>query len=116
MCTEAPVLAYTDYTKPFKVHTDASADGLGAVLYQEQDDGKDHVIAYASRSLKKSERKYYSSKLKFLALKWAIADRFHKYLYGGTFAVHTDNNPLTCFNNSQTWHNRPEVGHITGKL
>ena len=55
LCTEAPVLAYADYTKTFKVHTDASEDGLGAVLYQDQDDGTTRVIAYASRSLKKSE-------------------------------------------------------------
>ena len=95
LCTEAPVLAYADYTKTFKVHTDASEDGLGAVLYQDQNDGTSRVIAYASRSLKKSEKKYHSSKLEFLALKWAITDRFHEYLYGGTFEVHTDNNPLT---------------------
>ena len=55
LCTEAPVLACADYTKPFKVHTDALEDGLGAVLYQTQDDSLDRVIAYASHSLKKSE-------------------------------------------------------------
>ena len=95
LCTEAPVLAYADYTKTFKVHTDASEDGLGAILYEDQDDGTSRVIAYASRSLKKSEQRYHSSKLEFLALKWAITDWFHEYLYSGTFEVHTDNNPLT---------------------
>ena len=75
LCTEAPVLAYADYTKTFKVHTDASEEGLGVVLYQNQDDGTSRVIAYASRSLKKSEQRYHSSKLEFLALKWAITDR-----------------------------------------
>lgn len=88
-------LAYADYTKLFKVHTNASEDGLGAVLYQEQDDGTDSVIVYASLSLKKSERKYYYSKLEFLALKWAITDRFHEYLYSSSFEVHTNNNLLT---------------------
>ena len=35
-------------------------------------------------------------KLEFLALKWAITDKFHDYLYGGnTFEVYTENNPLT---------------------
>ena len=95
LCTEAPILAYADCTKPFKVHTSASKDGLGAILYQTQDDGTDRVIAYASHSLKKSEQIYLSSKLEFLALKWAITDQFHEYLYGGTFEVHSDNNPLT---------------------
>ena len=56
--TSPPVLAYSDYTKPF-VHTiDTSGDGLGAVLHQEQD-GKKCVIAYASRSLRASECKYF---------------------------------------------------------
>ena len=77
------------------MHTDASEEGLSAILYQTQEDGTDRVIAYASHSLKKSEWKYHSSKLEFLALKWAITDQFHKYLYGGTFEVHSDNNPLT---------------------
>ena len=95
LCTEAPILTYADYTKPFKVHTNASEVGLGAILYQIKDDRTDKVIAYANHSLKKSERKYHSSKLEFLALKWAITDQFHEYLYGGTFEVHSDNNPLT---------------------
>ena len=92
---EASILTYVDYTKPFKVHTNASEEGLGVILYQTQEDGTDRVIAYASCSLKKSERKYHLSKLEFLALKWAITDQFHEYLYGGTFKVHTDSNPLT---------------------
>ena len=53
LCTEAQVLAYADYTKPFKVHTDTSKDGLGAILYQTQDDRTDRVLAYVSQSLKK---------------------------------------------------------------
>ena len=89
-----PVLAYADYKKSFKLHTDASSSGLGAVLYQQQD-GIDRVIAYASRSLKPSERNYPAHKLEFLALKWAITDKFHDYLYGASFEVVTDNNPLT---------------------
>ena len=95
LCSECPVLAYADYSKPFVLHTDASTVGLGAVLYQKQEDGKDRVIAYASHTLNQAERNYDAHKLEFLALKWAVTDRFHKYLYGGTFDVFTDNNPLT---------------------
>ena len=47
------------------------------------------MIAYASRSVSKSESNYSAQKLEFLALKWAVCDKFHEYLYG------TDNNPLT---------------------
>ena len=92
--TSPPILAYADYTKPFTLHTDASTEGLGAVLYQEQD-VKERVIAYASRGLNKAERNYPAHKLEFLALKWAVTEKFHDYLYGQKFLVRTDNNPLT---------------------
>ena len=95
VCSETPVLTYADYTKPFKVHTDASEHRLGAVLYQDQDDGTTRVIAFASCSLSNAEARYHSSKLEFLALKWSICDHFHEYLYGAHFEVFTDNNPLT---------------------
>ena len=54
MCTSTLVLAFTDFTKPFKLHMDASTIGLGTVLYQEQG-RKDQVIGYASRVLSKSK-------------------------------------------------------------
>ena len=73
---------------------DASLDGLGAVLYQEQE-GIERVIAYASRGLRTSEKHYPAHKLEFLCLKWAVVDKFHDYLYGVQFEVRTDNNPLT---------------------
>ena len=54
------------------------------------------VIAYASRSLTASEINYAPHKLEFLALKWAVTDKFKEYLYGeNEFEVYTDNNPLT---------------------
>lgn len=92
--TSFPVLGYPDFSKPFELHTDASTKGLGAILYQEQD-GIKRVIAYASRGLTKSERNYPVHKLEFLALKWSISEKFYDYLYGNTFNVFTDNNPLT---------------------
>ena len=95
LCTTVPILAYANFSKPFKLHTDACGTGLGAVLYQIQEDGTKAVIAYASRSLSKAESHYPAHKLDFLALKWAEVKKFHEYLYGSTFNVHTDNNPLT---------------------
>ena len=57
--------------------------------------GVEKVISYASQSLTKSETKYSVHKLEFLCLKWTIPDQFHEYLYGNTFDIYIDNNPLT---------------------
>lgn len=91
--TTAPVLGYPDYNLPFVLQTDASGGGLGAVLAQVQD-GTERVIAYASRGLSPAETRYPAHKLEFLALKWAVADKFYDHLYGRRFSVQTDNNPL----------------------
>lgn len=97
--TKPPILAYADFSKPFIVNIDASTEGLGSVLYQEQD-GIERVICYASRGLRPSERNYPAHKLEYLCLKWAITDKFHDYLYGNFFVVRTDNNPLTYISTS----------------
>ena len=94
-CMMAPILVFADFKKPFRLETDASKEGLGAVLLQELDDGQYHPVAFASRELKGGEPKYHSSKLEFLALKWAVTKQFHEYLQYQPFTVHTDNNPLT---------------------
>lgn len=92
--TSAPILAFANPQLPFILHTDACRDGLGAALYQEQE-GRVRAIAYASRGLSKSEQNYPTHKLEFLALKWAVCEKFSDYLYGSSFTVLTDNNPLT---------------------
>ena len=95
LCTTTLILAYVDFTQPFKLHTDACGSGLGAVLYQTHKDGTDAVIGYARRSLTKIESHYPTHKLECLAPKLVVVKKFHKYLYGSTFNVYTDNNPLT---------------------
>ena len=95
LCTSTPILAYADYQLPFILHTDSSSEGLGAVLYQRQK-SKLRMIAYTSRSVSKTESNYPAHKLEFLALKWAVYEKFHEYLYGAkTFDIYTDINPLT---------------------
>ena len=95
LCSQTPILAYANYKKPFKLHTDASENGIGAVLYQKQNDGMDQVMVYASWTLSKSKTNYDAHKLEFLALKWSVTERIHEYLYGGEFEVYKDNNPLS---------------------
>ena len=75
-CMMAPVLAFAYFEKEFELETDVSSEGLGAVLSQKQSDGKWHPVAFGSLELKGGEAKYHSSKMEFLALKWAITEQF----------------------------------------
>lgn len=92
--TTAPILGFADPKLSYILHTDASASGLGAALYQEQQ-GQRRVVAYASRGLSKCESRYPAHKLEFLALKWAVTEKFQDYLCGSPFLAVTDSNPLT---------------------
>ena len=94
-CMNSPVLAFADYTKDFLLETDALKEGLGAVLSQKQEDGWFHPVAYGSQALTLHEKNYHSTKLEFLALKWAMMEHFKEYLLYQPFLVKTDNNPLT---------------------
>ena len=66
-------MAYPDFDLPFFITCDASNQGLGAILYQEQQ-GVNQVISYASRTLSDAEKNYHlhSGELEFLALKWQL--------------------------------------------
>ena len=52
-----PVIFYPDFRTPFVLHTDASQEGLGAVLYQKQD-GKMRFIGYGLQLLAKTQKKH----------------------------------------------------------
>ena len=95
MILTSPLLAFPDFTKPFLLETDASKEGLGAVLSQKQDDGRFHPVTFSSHSPTPTERNYHSSKLEFLVLKWGVMEHFREYLAYTPFKVKTDNNPLT---------------------
>ena len=104
----SPVLAFANYTKDFLLKTDASKEGLEAFLSQKQEDGQFHPEAYGSQALTRHEKNYHSTKLEFLALKWAIMEHFKKYLLYQPFLVKTDNNPLTYI---MTTPNLDATGH-----
>jgi hypothetical protein len=65
--TMASVLTMPDMEKPFSIYCDASSQGLGCVLMQ---DG--HVVAYASRQLRKHEEKYLTHDLELAAMVYAL--------------------------------------------
>jgi hypothetical protein len=90
---EAPILRRPDYKRPFEPHTDWSSVGLGAVLVQQDDEGREYVVAYASRSCNGAERNYSSYQGECLAAIWAV-QHFWIYLYGRRFTLITDHEPL----------------------
>ena len=88
-----PVLIYPDFSKEFSLTTDASDYAIGAVLSQGPI-GSDRPIAYASRTLNKTEERYSTTEKEFLAIVWAVK-HFRPYLYGRKFKMFTDHQPLT---------------------
>ncbi|KAL2095666.1 hypothetical protein ACEWY4_007814 [Coilia grayii] len=84
------------------LYTDASLHVLGAVLAQVQE-GREHIISYASRGLqdgKHNDQNYSAFKLEFLALKWAVTEKFRDYLWGSIFRVFTAS---ASFAKSKAW-------------
>ena len=91
--SSSPVLSLYDPTLPTKVTADSSSYGLGAVLTQQQPDGRWCPVAYASRSLTPTERHYAQIEKEALAATWA-SSKFQDYLIGITFTLETDHKLL----------------------
>ena len=94
----APILAFPDYTRTFILDTDASDTGIGAVLSQVQEDGRERVITYASRVLTKPERRYCVTRRELLAVV-TFVHHFQPYLLGRQFLLRTDHGSLTWLSN-----------------
>lgn len=89
--TKAPVLAFPRFDVPFRLYTDASDNGISAVLSQMQ--GAKRVIAYASKQLTKTERQHSTTEKEALAMIW-VNKAFWQYLFGHKFVLITDHQPL----------------------
>lgn len=103
----APVLISPNFNELFFVQTDASDVGIGAVLAQMQD-GFDHPVAYASRSLNRQERNYSTTDKECLAVVFAVR-QFRQYLLGKKFHLYTDHAALQFIhqmNKSKDMHKR----------
>lgn len=92
LLTNAPLLQFPDFDKPFVLTTDASNFAIGAVLSQGPI-GSDKPVAYASRTLSDTESRYSTIEKELLAVIWAVK-HFRPYLYGKKFIIYTDHRPL----------------------
>ena len=88
------VLAYYNPELPIKMAADASAYGVCAVISHTYPDGSEKPIAFASRTLSKSQKNYAQIEKEALGLVFGVR-RFHQYLYGRKFTLVTDHKPLT---------------------
>ena len=79
--TTPPVLVFPDFSREFLLDTDASDQGIGAVLSQIQSDGQERVVVYASWLLSKSERRYCITRKELLAVV-VFLHYFRQYLLG----------------------------------
>ena len=93
----APALKFADYDKPFALAIDSSINGIGAVLYQPEKPGDmpsaENIVSFASRSLRKYERRYSVYKLELNALIFGLRT-FENALYATHFQVFTDHQAL----------------------
>ena len=84
----APILAYYDPKKTTVLQTDASINGLGACLLQDE-----KPVYFASKALTEAQRGYVAIDLESLAVAWTM-EKFHHFLYGNHFLLETDQKPL----------------------
>ena len=89
----AELLVHFDPEQQLILACDASSYGLGAVLSHRMQDGSERPIAFASRTLAPAEKKYSQLDKEALSIIFGVK-RFHQYLYGRQFVIHSDHKPL----------------------
>ena len=93
LLSKEPALAHYDVKRQIKLYCDASAYGLGACLVHVMDDGSEKPVAYASQTLTKPEKAYAQIEREGLGIIFGVC-RFHQFLYGHSFTLVTNHQPL----------------------
>lgn len=93
MLCQPPVLSFFDMSKDIVLSVDASSEGTGCVLLQN-----DKPIVYGSKALNETEKLYSQIEKESLAILHGCT-KFYQYLYGQTFTVETDHKPLVAIFN-----------------
>ena len=91
--SSAPVLINADFKKHFFIQCDASNRGIGAVLFQKDDQGHEHPISYFSQKLNSAQMSYTVTEKECLAAVCAI-QKYRPYVEGMPFTVITDHASL----------------------
>lgn len=113
--TTAPVLSLYDHTKRIKLSTDASKDGIGAVLLQAEGEHW-KPAAYASRAMTKSECRYPQIEKECLGLAYGL-ERIHNYVYGlPSFTAETDHRPLVAIIKKNLNEMSPRIQRLMMKM
>ncbi len=112
LLTEAPVLAFPDFSPCYKLYTYASSLGLGATLMQKNDRGKNRVIADASRVLNSAEANYSATHQGALAVVWALT-HFRDLLLGYSITVFADHAAVTNLFKGRNLSGRLERSYLT---
>ena len=100
LLTTSPITAFPDFSLPFRLYTDTSTAGLGAILAQVRE-SKEHIICCASCCLNQAEKAYPTTKLECLAIVWTDA-KFRPYLMSMLFEVYTDHYALQWLKTTRT--------------
>jgi len=89
---EAPILAFPDINKPYKLYTDASNYAIGSALVQETEMGE-RVIQYLSHQLNETQQRWPIIEKEAYAIIYSV-QKFRPYLLGSKFTIMTDHKPL----------------------
>lgn len=88
-----PILSHPDPGRPYLLYTDASDKCVGAILVQKDNEGIERVIAYLSHKLSGAQLRWPTIEKEAFGVVYALK-KFHPYLWGATFEIHTDHKPL----------------------